>query len=401
VKRCSAFWCGVLFLVLLGVAAGGAYAADKTPSTIKIGLLLDLTGPIGPGGIDMEKGMRLALEKLGSTVAGKKIEFVVEDAASDAGVSVDKAKKLVETDKVAVIIGPINAGGTVAVAQYVERVHVPKIDGMGSVDDGMVHDWSFGPLGIDVQEAFGSGIYAHDVLGYKTAVALAADFVAGHYYIDGFKLGFEGRGGKVIQETYYPEGTTNMVPFLTALKQADVFMFWGTPGDCFAAFPQYKELNMKIPIIQPEDGGVTSSPGMLKNLGKAAVGTVFGTTYLYNANTPGNKEFVDAYQKKYKELPGVMSGVGYMHIQLIIAALKANGGNTKPDALYKAIKGVSVDTVRGHLSFPAGQGGFGNIANYPNLMGKIGPDFEVVPILPVYDIRVNFKNGKWLPYVAK
>jgi ABC-type branched-subunit amino acid transport system substrate-binding protein len=156
-----------------------------------------------------------------------------------------------------------------------------------------------------------------------------------------------------------------------------------------------------MPILQPEDGGVTSSPGMLNNLGKAAIGTVFGTAYLYNANTPGNKEFVDAYQKKYKELPGVMSGVGYMHIQLIIAALKANGGNTKPDALYKAIKGVSVDTVRGHLSFPAGQGGFGNIANYPNLMGKIGPDFEVVPILPVYDIRVNFKNGKWLPYVAK
>ncbi len=400
-KKQSLVWFALLFAVLLGVMVGGAYAAEKAPATIKIGLLLDLTGPIGPGGIDMQKGIMLAREKLGDTVAGKKIEFVVEDNASDAGISVDKAKKLVETDKVAMIIGPINGGGTVAVGQYVERVHVPRFDGMGTTNDGAIHDWSFGDVGLQVQEGFGSGVYAHDVVGYKTAVALAADFVPGHYYIEGFKRGFEGRGGKVIQETYYPEGTTNVVPFLTALKQADVFMYWGTPGDCFAMYPQYKELNMKMPIVMPEDGGVLASPGMLKNLGKSAIGVAFGTAYLYNGDIPGNKEFVQAYQQKYKELPGVMSGVGYEHIQLLYAALKACGGNTKPDVLYKAIKTGSVDTVRGHLLFPTDEGAFGTIANYPNLMGKIGPNFEIIPILPVNDVRVKFKDKEWLPYIYK
>jgi branched-chain amino acid transport system substrate-binding protein len=399
-KRYNVFFYGALFAVLLTLMAGGGYAADKAP-TIKIGLLLDLTGPIGPGGIDMQKGINLAKELLGDTVAGKKIEFVVEDNASDAGISLDKAKKLVETDKVALIIGPINGGGSVSTGQYVERVHVPRFDGMGTPNDVVARDWSFASVGLQVQEAFGSGIYAHDVLGYKTAVAMAADYVPGHHYIEGFKLGFEGRGGKVIQETYYPEGTTNVVPFLTALKQADVFMYWGTPGDCFAMYPQYRELNMKMPIVMPEDGGVLASPGMLKNLGKAAVGAVFGSAYLYNANTYGNKEFVEAYRQKYKEYPGVMSGVGYQHMQLVMAALKACNGNTKPDVLYKAIKGVSVDTVRGRLSFPADQGGFGTVASYPNWMGKIGPNFEIIPILPTNEIRVKFKDGKWLPYVAK
>jgi branched-chain amino acid transport system substrate-binding protein len=398
-KKHSVVLYGLLFIVLLAVAAGGSYAADKA-ATIKIGLLLDLTGPIGPGGIDMQKGINLAREKLGDTVAGKKIEFIVEDNGSDAGISVDKAKKLVETDKVALIIGPINGGGTVAVGQYVERVHVPRLDGMGTTNDGAAHDWSFGAVGLQVQEGFGSGVYAHDVLNYKTAVALAADFVPGHYYIEGFKRGFEGKGGKVIQETYYPEGTSNVVPFLTALKQADVFMYWGTPGDCFAMYPQYRELNIKMPIVMPEDGGVLASPGMLKNLGQAAIGAVFGSAYLYNANSAGNKEFVEAYQQKYKESPGVMSGVGYQHMQLVMAALKACNGNTKSDVLYKAIKGLSVDTVRGRLYFPADQGGFGTIANYPNWMGKVGPNFEIIPILPVDDIHVKFKDGKWLPYVA-
>ena len=129
-KRCKALFCVALAGVFLAAMVAGSYAADKG-STIKIGLLLDLTGSIGPGGIDMQKGTMLALEKLGDSVAGKKIQFVVEDSASDAGVSVDKAKKLVETDKVALIIGPINGGGSVAVG---------AIRGPGARAEGRRHD---------------------------------------------------------------------------------------------------------------------------------------------------------------------------------------------------------------------------------------------------------------------
>jgi branched-chain amino acid transport system substrate-binding protein len=388
----------VLFTALLALTAGGGYAANNASSTIKVGIDLDLTGPIGPGGIDLQKGLMLGLERLGNALPGKKIEFIVEDSASDASTSVDKAKKLVETDKVAMIIGPIHGGGMAAAAQYVERVHVPRFDAMPTTDSAL-HEWSFGPVGLDLEFGYGAGIYAADVLHYKTAVELAADFVPGHLFNEGFTMAFEAKGGKVLQETYYPEGTTNVIPFLTALKQADVFVYWGTPGDCFAMFPQYKELNMKMPILQPEDGGVTSSPGMLKNLGTAAVGTVFGTAYLVNANYPGNKEFVEAYQEKYHELPGVMAGVGYAHVQMLMAALKATGGNVEPDVLYKAIKEVSVDTVRGHLKFSPGAGPFGTVANLPYIMGKIGPNMEIEPILPVSDIGENYENKKFIPFV--
>jgi len=405
-KRGGLLSCVAAFAVVLAVVAlmavGSCSKTEKAPSTIKIGILLDLTGPIGPGGLDLQKGVNLALEKVGGVVAGKKIEYVTEDAASDASVSVDKSKKLVETDKVALILGPINGGGGVSVAQYAEKVHVPQFAPLSATNDAAFHDWAFCPGGVNLQAGFGPGVYAHDVLGYKTAVTLAADFVPGHDYTASFKTGFEGAGGKVIQETYYPEGTTNLTPYLTALKKADVFVFWGTPGDCFAAIPQYREINIKMPIMQAEDGGVTSSPGMLKNLGKAAAGIVFGTAYLYTADTPGNKEFVDAYQKKYNELPGVMSGAGYADMQLIFAALTASGGNVDHDALYKAIKGVSVDTVRGHLTFPADQGGFGLIANYPVLMGKIGENLGVERIVPPFvDVRVKVENNKISPYVAK
>ena len=125
----------------------------------------------------MQKGLSVGFEKLGNALPGKKIECVVEDNASDAGISLDKAKKLVETDKVALIIGPVNGGGTTAVAQYVQRVHVPKLDAMGTTLDGASFDWSFGPVGLQLQYGFGGGVYAGDVIHYKTATMLGADFV--------------------------------------------------------------------------------------------------------------------------------------------------------------------------------------------------------------------------------
>jgi branched-chain amino acid transport system substrate-binding protein len=257
-------------------------------------------------------------------------------------------------------------------------------------------DWKFGPAGASIQASYGSGVYAHDVLHYKTAVTIGPDFFGGHEFIGGFTEGFEASGGKIIQAIWFPEGTTNLAPFLTQVKKADVLAVWGTPGDVFAFFPAYRELNMKIPLFQAEDGGVTSSPAMLAKLGNAAIGTVFTTMYLYNSDIPGNKEFVQAYQAKYKELPGVMAGVGYSHMQVLIAALRATNGDVSPDILYKAIKAVSVDTIRGHISFPAGQGGYGLVATFPGTLGKISPNGEIQE-LATYTTEVHFKDGQYVP----
>ena len=397
-KRNFVIWCSLAVVALVATGFTVGCSKQKPPATIKIGLLIDMTGPIGPGGIDLEKGARLAFEKIGMTIAGKKVELILEDSASDAGVSLDKVRKLVETDKVAAVIGPINSESSVA--QYIEKAHVPELMAMNASDDLNSHDWVFSPVGTNSQSTFRAGIYAADVLHYKTATCMGTDVVPGHSEILGFKEGFESRGGKVIQETYYPIETTNMIPYLTALKKADVFVFWGVPSNVMAVFPQYRELNIKMPVIQPENGAVTGSPGLTEHLGKSAIGIVFGTDYLYTEDNPGNKEFVQDFQAKYHQLPGVMSGTGYADSQVLIAALQADGGDTTPDVLYKALKSVSVDTIRGHLYFPTDQGGYGLVMNFPALMAKIGPNLEVIPILPTPDVHVVYKDGKYTPFIA-
>jgi len=399
--RWFSLFCAVLLCAALTAAsASGAFAEEKGPPTIKIGVVMELTGPVGPGGVDVQKGMHLAVEKAGGMIAGKKIELLMEDSGGDASLAMDKGRKLIETDKVSLIIGPILSGGQLALTSYAEKAGVPWMGIMVNENGIATQKGAFAPQGIAMEAAYGPGVYAHDVLGYKTAVALVADFVGPRQFLEAFKRGFEERGGKMIQENFYPEGTSNMIPYFTALKQADFIAYWGTPGDCFAAFPQYKELHLKMPLVQPEDGGVTATPGMLQHLGQAAVGTVFGTAYLYNANTPGNKEFVEAYKQKYNELPGVFAGAGYSDMQIVLAALKGTS-DFRPNALYKAIKDVKVDTVRGRLFFPSEPGIVAGIANYPNFMAKVGPNLEIMPILPVDNVHVKMKNGQLVPYFLK
>jgi branched-chain amino acid transport system substrate-binding protein len=389
----------VLSVALVATLLAGC-GGSSSSKTIKIGALIDLTGVIAAGGADVQKGLKLFV-KLHPKVAGKTVELVIEDAASDATVSVDKAKKLVESDKVSLIIGPVNGGGGVSAAQYCTSVKVPQFSPLVASDNAAKYDFGFAIDSIDKAIAYGMGIYVAKTLGYKTAVSMAADFEPGHDFSVGFKQGFEANGGKLIQETYYPSGTQNLIPFITALQQADCVAFWGTPGDCFAFFPAYKELGLKMPIIQPEDGGVTSSPGMLKNLGDAAIGTVFGTVYLYNADFPGNKEFVDAYQKEYNELPGVMAGANWADMQGIYAALEKTGGDTDPDKFVEAMKNIKIDTIRGELLYPEDQGGRRNIAALPILIGKIGPNMEIQAVDLTMKVGMKQDGDTFTPYLIQ
>lgn len=70
---------------------------------------------------------------------------------------------------------------------------------------------------------------AYEKLGYRTATTIGADYVAGHDFIGGFVQAFEERGGKVIQQQWYPMGATDFTSYIINLKKADCLVAW-LPG---------------------------------------------------------------------------------------------------------------------------------------------------------------------------
>ena len=108
--------------LLSGVAAA-AFAATlgvawAQGQPIKIGLLATLEGPFAAGGADGVRGAELALKQRGGMVAGRKVEIIKASSDAKPEVAVNATRKLVEQDKVDVMVGPLSGGEGIAVKDY-------------------------------------------------------------------------------------------------------------------------------------------------------------------------------------------------------------------------------------------------------------------------------------------
>jgi branched-chain amino acid transport system substrate-binding protein len=384
----------VLILFFVGLYSHSDQARAEEP--LKIGAIFDLTGFLAPIGSDSQKGAVVAFEQAGYKVGGKQVQFVWEDGGSDPATTMDKARKLVEVDKVKVIIGPIHSGAALGMASYLDKVKVPDISIAFQPDEiALEHGWMFLTGGLLRQGAYASGVYAYQKLGYRTAATICQDYVAGHEFIAGFNQGFEESGGKIVQNQRYPQGTKDFTPYFVAIKKADCLAGWFPGADAFAALPQYRNIGIKMPMILPEDGGIAISPPAMKELGDSIKGIVVNALYCYTANTPGNADFVKAYQKKWNALPGPMSGAAYASSYVAMEGLRKCSDYSSPEALREALTGVSIDTVRGHISFTSDR-----VAVYTAFMVRV--DDKLIPnVVAEYRVKGERVGNKMVVGLVK
>jgi len=320
-----------------------------TGGTIKIGALFELTGFLAPLGDECSKALAVSLDVLGTTVAGKNVEVITEDTAGDASTTLDKARKLIETDKVAITIGPVHGGTRLALAGYLDRVQVPNVGMAQDENETMLeHDWIWAG-GVMNQCAYTSGIWAWNQ-GYRTASLIYDERATGVEYMDGFKVGFGEMGGQIIQEQTYPATTQDFTPYFVNIKPADVLATWLGDAPGFAAFPQLKQSGNKIPVLQVEFGGIILSPAAMPELGDSIYGVTTTSLYLNSLDTPLNKEFVAAYEARHGTLPGPFAGMVMRSMQIIYNALETTGGDTSSAQLAVALS-QPIDTVCGHYEF--------------------------------------------------
>jgi branched-chain amino acid transport system substrate-binding protein len=366
----------VLFMVLVALifTVSMAIEAQAAEKEIKIGFMADFTSFLSEHGIAGKQGAILAMEEVKYTVAGRPIKFITEDEASDPAVAMDKARKLVETDKVCMVIGPFHGGCGGAVADYANKVKIPNIAYWYSIanDAIMKVNWTWAPFGTLSTVSFPTGAYAYEKLGYRTLSTMGTDYVAGREFIGGARAAFEERGGKINQEQWVPMDTKDVSPYITALKEADAVMAWFAGVTVIPGLRQLKDYKVKMSIIMPQSGHSTN-PKIMNEMGDDCVGIITSDTYAWTIDTPENKKFVDAYQKRWGELPAGVAYGGYSAVQIALAALKKTGGDTSPGALAKALDATKVPGVLGTFAFGDARVGFGNcvIYNHAKVDNKI------------------------------
>ncbi len=344
----------VLAALFMGsVWATPAHAAEKP---IKIGVVLARTGPFASLVAYILDGMKLSFDQAGNKVAGKTFEVVYEDEGpGDPAFVMDKLRKLVESDKVDIVIGPFNSDLRLATLAYTSKKKIPSFAVVCDDEGALKFPYAYAFNQTTFQEARPVGWYAFDQLKVKTVNAIGGDWHAGHAFIEGFAQGFtKERKGKVISQQFPPIGTTDFSSYIVAMKPADAIVLMSVPGDVAAFLSQAYQMgalkNTKVINI-----GQSILPPMLKDLGPKLIGNTWQhAEYQPFYKGAANKKFNELYQAKFGHPAGSFEGSGYAAGMVVLEALRITKGDTDPDKIHEAVKSIKMDTPLGKLSFVPG-----------------------------------------------
>jgi branched-chain amino acid transport system substrate-binding protein len=387
---------GALVLTACGSEGDtGARDESATPSAaatgepIKIGFDEGFTGFMAVDADMTDKGIQLAIDQLGGQIAGRPIEYIKADNASDPVQAVDKARQLVESDQIDVMLGPIFSPANAAVTDYLAKNGgIPSISIYGQPIDNMktANGLSFVPSGLFSFAGYMTGKYAAEEMGWKTANCINYEDTAGRQLQEGFNNGFEEAGGTIISTQFVPIDAVDFSSYLTSLKDADCTYWWIFGNGAAPFVKQYKDYGLTAPLITAMASNLTEP--QLADLGDAALGLIGGEFYSPEIDNPLNKEFVAAYNEMYDgEYPTMQSFGAWLAVNLFAGAVEQNGGDTTPAKLIEGMSSVTIDTPAGPYKMSKYQDMYVGTGSYFMMETKqVGDRIAWVPVFSYDDL---------------
>ncbi len=333
------------------IAAPDILAQTRAP--IRLGHLNAFTGPVAYAAENTFNAMNLYFDSINWTVAGRKIEIIREDDQFNPQVGLQKAKKLVESDQVDIVVGVQASNVALAVLNYMKQQKAfYVVSGAGT--DAITWDrypYLFRTSISTYQLSTPMANYVYDNLG-KEVVTTASDYAGGRDVMAQFKGPYLARGGKVLKEIWPPLGTTDFSAYLTDIKSINPPVTYDfMPGaDAVRFIQQYSEFGLKEKA--PLTGFTIIDSQTVSALGKAAIGVISALTFVDTLDNAEAKAFVASYQARYKSSPDLFSDYGYVGARVIGEALKMVDGNTSDkDKLAEAMAKVTFNAPRGPFRF--------------------------------------------------
>ena len=326
---------------------GVAMAAD----TIKVGILHSLSGTMSISEVSVKDAEMMAIDEINAAggVLGKQLEPIVEDGASDWPTFNEKAKKLLEQDKVAVVFGCWTSASRKAVKATFES------------DNGLL----FYPVQYEGLEMSPNIFYtgattnqqivpAVDYLlgaGKKKMFLLGSDYVFPRTANTIIKAQLAAKGGVTAGEEYVPLGGTEFSTIIEKIKAAKPDVIFNTlNGDSNVAFfKQYKDAGftadslptLSVSIAEDEVRGIGADN---------VVGQLVAWNYYETTKTDANAKFVAAYKVKYGQdrVTDDPIEAGYFGVYLWKMAVE-KAGSTDVAAVKAAAKGIEFDAPEGKV----------------------------------------------------
>jgi branched-chain amino acid transport system substrate-binding protein len=340
-----------------GVAAGPwVLRSHAQGGPIKIGVVLPYTGVYAVLGESITQGMELVFGRENWTVAGRKIEMIKEDDEMQPPVGIRKTTKLIDSDKVDILTGPVHSGILMGMR---DKVHTSKTilivsnAGADAISRERCSKWIFRASFSNWQPNQPMGGWVAKNVS-KEVFITAPNYAAGKDQLSAFKETFVPAGGKLVGEDYPKLGETDYAPYLTKIRQSGAkacYAFF-SGSDAVNFVKQYDQFGLKQ-SVKLCGAGFLTEPDVLPAQGASALGVITGHFYTPLLDNPVNQRFVKEFREKFaNKMPDGFACQGYDTAETIVRALKAVNGNTQDkEKLVGVIEKTEFDSPRGRFRF--------------------------------------------------
>jgi branched-chain amino acid transport system substrate-binding protein len=363
---------------------GSAHAADK----IKIGVFSTLEGTYTALGEDGMRGFDLAVMQHHNRAGGKELEIVRGSSDASPDSALRAAKKLVEQDKVDILIAPLSGAEGIALHDYAKtQPQVTFINGCsGALETTYVNPApNFFRFNIDgAQMQKGLGEYIYNVKHYKKIATIGEDYAFIYTQVFGLALDYCPAGGQITKRLWVPLGTKDFSSFIPQLLSLDVdAIYLGLGGaDALNFLNQYEQAGGNAKLIGGSimvDQTVLSSKGKAKEilLGTASAGPQADTW-----DDPKWQAFVKAYQQAPNE--------GYFKTRFTGPSLCATNYYDETEAGLLALDKVNGDLSDGQKKYRTALASL--VLDAPNGQMKLDHNRQAVGTSFVTEV-VKDKNG--------
>ncbi|MEM7532566.1 MAG: ABC transporter substrate-binding protein [Chloroflexota bacterium] len=320
---------------------------------IKIGLLVPTSGNFGVYGGELERGTKLYLDsEMGGEIAGRPIEYVVEDSEGNPEIALQKSRKLVEQDEVDVVTGIVSSGVLMGVREYYDAMKKPLI----------VSNAGANPISRELKSPYIWRVsFSNWMMSAKMATWLAAnvgkrsalivsDYTAGHNERDSFIWHFEQGGGEVVNTILAPfPAIGDPAPLIAELAatDADFFYIFVPGGNGLSFFKSAVEFDLFSQLPMYTNNAQTSED-VLPSLGDDVLGVKSSWLWAYVNDIPENNAYIAKYEETYNNSPSSFSVQGYDAGHVISEMLtRVEGDTSNVDAMIDALAGISFASPRG------------------------------------------------------
>jgi branched-chain amino acid transport system substrate-binding protein len=339
----------------VGLASGGflplrAWGAD--PLRIMIGTTF--SGAYAETGDYVRKGTQLAVELFGGQVLGRPIEIIERDVPNPSE-GVKKAQEAVEKLGAKFMFVSPSSATVLAVMEYVAKQQVLLIGAAGAdeITGKSCNRFSFRwPVATwsAIREVVPRII---DVYKAKTFYTITPKYVFGEDLLRNTQDVLAAKGLKLLGNSDHPMGESDFSSHLTKAMaaKADCVLFLNFGGDTTNALKQATSfgLNKVSRIACVWGSGLTQ----MKALGaKVMEGIIWGLQYFYKIDSPGNRQFVEAFRKKFNETPNYLAANPFTNILTLLQCIE-RAKTDEPLKVVQAMEDYEYEGLTGKEKFRA------------------------------------------------